>query len=58
MNASDTTDLRDAVATVGVYNADASYMLDSNMAMILRADIDHNKKVDSVDYGAILADLR
>ena len=58
VNASGTTDLRDAVATVGVYNADASYMLDSNMAMILRADIDHNKKVDSRDYGAILADLR
>ena len=58
VNASGTTDLRDAVATVGVYNADASYMLDSNMAMILRADIDHNKKVDSVDYGAILAYLR
>lgn len=58
VNASGTTDLRDAVATVGVYNADARYMLNSNMAMILRADIDHNKKVDSHDYGAILANLR
>ena len=58
VNASGTTDLRDVVATVGIYNADARYMLDSNMAMILRADIDHNKKVDSRDYGAILADLR
>lgn len=58
VNASGTTDLRDAVATVGVYNADARYMLNSNMAMILRADVDHNKKVDSLDYGAILAYLR
>lgn len=58
VNASGTTDLRDAVATVGVYNADATYMKDSNMAMILRADIDHNKKVDSLDYGEILANLR
>ena len=58
VNASGTTDLRDVVATAGIYNADATYMKDSNMAMILRADIDHNKKVDSRDYGAILADLR
>lgn len=58
VNASGKADLRDAVATVGVYNADATYMKDSNMAMILRADIDHNKKVDSLDYGEILANLR
>lgn len=58
VNASGTVDLRDVVATAGIYNADATYMKDSNMAMILRADIDHNKKVDSLDYGEILANLR
>ena len=58
VNASGTIDLRDAVATVGIYNADARYMLESNMAMILRADVDHSKKVDSDDYSLILAYLR
>ena len=58
VNASGTADLRDAVATVGVYNADARYMLDSNMAMILRADVNHDKTVDAKDYSAILADIR
>lgn len=58
VNVSGTIDLRDAVATAGIYNADARYMLESNMAMILRADIDHSKKVDSDDYSLILAYLR
>ena len=58
VNASGKVDLRDVVATVGIYNADATYMTNANMAMILRADVDHSKTVDSDDYSPILAELR
>lgn len=55
VNASNRIDLRDAVATMCVYNTDTNYMTADQMALILRADVDHNKKVDASDYGTILA---
>lgn len=56
VNASNKVDLRDAVATMCVYNVDTNYMKADQMALILRADVDHNKTVDAFDYGRILAD--
>jgi hypothetical protein len=55
VNASGTIDLRDVAAAVCVYNADENYMTPSQMALILRADVDHNKTVTMNDVSLILS---
>lgn len=54
VNASGKTDLKDAVNTVAVYNADAEYMTDAQMMLVLRADVNHDKKVDNSDTNLVL----
>lgn len=59
VNASGEVDMRDVLATSGIYNADkiqggALYMTDSNMEMILRADVNHDKTVDTGDVSQVL----
>lgn len=53
INASGTTDLKDAINTVAVYNADSAYMADK-MMLVLRADVDHSKTVDNADTTLVL----
>lgn len=52
-DSSNTTDVKDAVCVVSVYNADPTYMTDANMMVVLRADVDHNKKVDNSDTNLV-----
>ena len=55
VNASGKVDLRDVNTVVRVYNAEPAVMDDASiMAILLRADVDHSKVVDSDDYGIIL----
>ena len=57
VNGSGKVDMRDVVATSGIYNANETYMADTTrMATILLADVDHDKAVDVDDYGAVLAE--
>ncbi len=49
-----TTDVKDAVCVVSVYNADPTYMTDANMMVVLRADVNHDKKVDNSDTNMVL----
>lgn len=55
VNKSGSVDLRDAVAVVAVYNANETYMT-KYMAIVLEADVDHDKKVDSYDFSLIKAE--
>ena len=52
VNKSGSVDLRDAVAVVAVYNVNATYMT-KYMAIVLEADVNHDKKVDSNDFSLI-----
>ena len=49
VNASESVDLRDAIAVAGVYNAKSVLMTEDNMALILRADVNRDKTVDTSD---------
>lgn len=55
VNKSNSVDLRDAVAVVAVYNANETYMT-KYMSIVLEADVNHDKKVDSKDFGEIKAE--
>ena len=55
VNKSDSVDLRDAVAVVAVYNANETYMT-KYMSIVLEADVNHDKQVDSQDFGKIKAE--
>lgn len=55
VNKSGSVDLRDAVAVVAVYNANETYMT-KYMSIVLEADVNHDKKVDSKDFGKIKAE--
>ena len=55
VNKSDSVDLRDAVAVVAVYNVNATYMT-KYMAIVLEADVNHDKKVNSTDFSHIKAE--
>ena len=55
VNKSDSVDLRDAVAVVAVYNVNATYMT-KYMAIVLEADVNHDKKVNSNDFSLIKAE--
>ena len=55
VNKSGSVDLRDAVAVVAVYNANATYMT-KYMAIVLEADVTHNKHVSSDDFSLIKAE--
>ena len=55
VNKSGSVDLRDAVAVVAVYNANETYMT-KYMAIVLEADVNHDKKVDSNDFSLIKAE--
>lgn len=55
VNKSGSVDLRDAVAVVAVYNANANYMT-NYMSIVLEADVNHDKHVDATDFGAIKAE--
>ena len=53
INYSGKVDLQDVVATVGVYNARTEFMNDANMRMVLRADVNHSKNVNSDDIALV-----
>ena len=55
VNKSGSVDLRDAVAVVAVYNANETYMT-KYMSIVLEADVNHDKQVDSKDFGKIKAE--
>lgn len=55
VNKSGSVDLRDAVAVVAVYNANETYMT-KYMSIVLEADVNHDKRVDSNDFGEIKAE--
>ena len=55
VNKSGSVDLRDAVAVVAVYNTNETYMT-KYMSIVLEADVNHDKKVESQDFGAIKAE--
>lgn len=55
VNKSGSVDLRDAVAVVAVYNANANYMT-NYMSIVLEADVNHDKHVNATDFGAIKAE--
>ena len=55
VNKSNSVDLRDAVAVVAVYNANETYMT-KYMSIVLEADVNHDKRVDSNDFGKIKAE--
>lgn len=55
VNKSGSVDLRDAVAVVAVYNTNETYMT-KYMSIVLEADVNHDKKVDSTDFGEIKAE--
>lgn len=55
VNKSGSVDLRDAVAVVAVYNANETYMT-KYMSIVLEADVNHDKRVDSNDFGKIKAE--
>ena len=55
VNKSNSVDLRDAVAVVAVYNANETYMT-KYMSIVLEADVNHDKTVDSWDFGKIKAE--
>lgn len=55
VNKSGSVDLRDAVAVVAVYNANATYMT-KYMAIVLEADVNHDKHVTSDDFSLIKAE--
>ena len=54
-NKSGSVDLRDAVAVVAVYNANETYMT-KYMAIVLEADVNHDKHVTSDDFSLIKAE--
>ena len=56
VNASGSVDLRDVSAVVCVYNTDNNYMVASQMALVLRADVNHDKSVTMSDVSQILND--
>ena len=57
VNGSGKVDMRDVVATSGIYNTYETYMADTTlMATILLADVDHDKAVDVDDYSVVLAE--
>ena len=55
VNKSGSVDLRDAVAVVAVYNANETYMT-KYMAIVLEADVNHDKHVSSDDFSLIKAE--
>lgn len=55
VNKSGSVDLRDAVAVVAVYNANETYMT-KYMAIVLEADVNHDKHVTSDDFSLIKAE--
>lgn len=55
VNKSGSVDLRDAVAVVAVYNANETYMT-NYMSIVLEADVNHSKHVDSDDFALIKAE--
>ena len=55
VNKSGSVDLRDAVAVVAVYNANETYMT-KYMAIVLEADVNHDKHVSSDDFSHIKAE--
>ena len=55
VNKSGSVDLRDAVAVVAVYNANETYMT-KYMAIVLEADVNHDKHVSSNDFSLIKAE--
>ncbi len=55
VNKSGSVDLRDAVAVVAVYNANETYMNDW-MAIVLEADVNHDKQVNAADFSLIKAE--
>lgn len=52
INSSELIDLYDAVAAMTVYNKNAAYF-DGKMEIILKADLDQNKKVNTTDVAII-----
>ena len=55
VNKSGSVDLRDAVAVVAVYNANETYMT-KYKAIVLEADVNHDKHVTSDDFSLIKAE--
>ena len=53
VNSSNNVDINDLVAVQGIYNVDSLYMNNQQMSVVCRADVNRDKKVDTMDCSQI-----
>lgn len=53
VNSSKNIDINDLVAVQGIYNVDGLYMNDTQMSVVVRADVNRDKKVNTMDCSQI-----